>query len=147
MTEYIVMLINTFLMANFHIYCWKKLQINHSNKIFDLNYVITLCFSIATIYISNYVFVQPIKLIIISILLIAINYFLITKEIKQSIILVVISQMISAFAETSFVFVCSMIFDNKIYQLLFEPIPSIFLNLYILSVSIFITNSKFIKRL
>lgn len=147
MTEYISLIINTLLVSLFNAYCWKKLSSKHQNNINKPYYAMIVVFSMLAMYISNYVFSQPIRLIIIFILFIAINYFLINKEIKKAIIQVIISQMILALAEFSFVIICSVFFGNEIYELLYEPIPSILLNIYILIVSVLIVRRKFIKKL
>lgn len=147
MTSVLLILFSSFISSIFHVYCWKKLSDSSHKKIFNLNYFVTLIFSTIALCVSNYLFVQPFRLIVIFVLLTAINYFLVSKEIKQSLIMVVISQMILAFSEFSFVIICSIIFGNSIYELLYEPLPSILLNIYILIISILIVNRKFTKHL
>lgn len=128
----------------FSLFCWNKLvQIKKTKlQLFFLWFLIS-----ALITIDNCIFPNPYKILITIFILITINYFLISKEIKQAIISVLISQMILALTEFSFVIVCSIFFGNEIYELLYEPIPSILLNIYILIVSILIARRKFIKKL
>lgn len=134
------------LLACFHTYCWKSLLNRlEENKI--LNLIISVVLVAITLNLANYLLPQPFRLIIIFVLFTAINYFFLSKDIRQAIILVVISQMILALSEFSFVIICSIIFGNEIYELLFEPVPSILLNIYTLLVSIFISKRKFIKKI
>ncbi len=134
------------LLACFHTYCWKSLLNRlEENKI--LNLIISVVLVAITLNLANYLLPQPFRLIIIFVLFTAINYFFLSKDIRQAIILVVISQMILALSEFSFVIICSIIFGNEIYELLFEPVPSILLNIYTILVSIFISKRKFIKKI
>lgn len=134
------------LLACFHTYCWKSLLNRlEENKI--LNFITSVVLVAITLNLANYLLPQPFRLIIIFVLFTAINYFFLSKDIRQAIILVVISQMILALSEFSFVIICSIIFGNEIYELLFEPAPSILLNIYTLLVSIFISKRKFIKKI
>lgn len=135
------------MLSSFNIYCWKKLL--YTNKKFkislqDVGLIILFTF-ISNV--SNYIFPQPFRLIIIFTSFIAINYFFISQEIKKSILLVLISQMILALSEFSFVIICSIFFGDDIYELLFEVFPSIILNIYILSVSVIIVKQKFTYKL
>ena len=147
MENYIALLVNTFLVSVFNTYCWEKLHINKQQEKHKFNYVMITTFSMSATYISTLIFTQPFRLIIVFLLFITINYFLVSREIKKSIISVVLSQMILAVAETSFVVIFSIFFDNKIYELLLKPNLSILLNIYILVVSILIVNRKFTKYL
>ena len=109
--------------------------------------ILIIIFLSASVSLISQFFPNPIKLIMTFSFLIAINYFYINQKIKFSIISVTISQLILAFAEFSFVIVCSFIFGNDIYKLLFEPIPYLLLNLYISVVSTIISRRKFISKL
>ena len=137
----------TFILSIFHIYCWKNILTDNNDKKFNKNDYFLILFCTLIICISNILFPQPFRLFMVAVLLIAINFFFISKNLKKSIILVVISQMILALAEFSFVIICSVFFGNGIYELLYEPLPAILLNIYILVVSLFIVNRKFVKRL
>ena len=147
--EFLLFLLCDFILANYYVYCWYKLKSYACNEIkgINLKYFLTLILTMVTLNLSSYIFVQPFRLLVIFVLLTAINYFLVKKEIKQAIIYVVVSQMILAISEFSFVIICSVFFGNEIYELLYEPIPSILLNIYILIVSILIVCRKSIKKL
>ena len=147
MTSVLLILFSSFISSIVHTYCWKKLLNNQTDKKIDLNYLFILITSTIALFISNILFIQPLRLVVIFVLLVAINYFLVSKEIKKSIILVVISHMLLAFTEFSFVIICSIIFGNSIYELLYEPLPSILLNIYILVVSIFIIHRQLVKNI
>lgn len=134
------------MLSSFNIYCWKKLL--YTNKKFkislqDVGLIILFTF-ISNV--SNYIFPQPFRLIIIFTSFIAINYFFISQEIKKSILLVLISQMILAFVETSFIIIYSIIIGGEIDTTINNLIPSILLNCYILLVSCIICRTKIIYQ-
>lgn len=144
LTKIITYFIGNGLIIFFSLLCWNNLYTLGKNKkqLFCLWILLS-----SLITIINYFFTNPYKIIISFITLLIINYLAITKSMKHSIILVVISQMILAFTEFSFVIICSFIFGNKIYELLYEPLPAILLNIYILIVSSIIAHFKFIKKI
>ena len=127
----------------FCLFCWNRLNKFKINKlcIFFLWLLIT-----STITFINCVFLNPYKLIITVLTLIVINYFLITKEIKQSIIMVVISQTILALVETTFVIGASILIGSQIDSVIYDTIPFIILNGYILILSCLICKTKIIKK-
>ena len=143
-TKIITYFVGNGLIIIFSLLCWNSLYPLDKNKrkLFWLWFLLS-----SLITIINYIFTNPYKIIISFITLLIINYLTITKSMKHSIILVVISQTILALVEFSFVIVCSFIFGNKIYELLYEPVPSILLNIYILIVSSLITRLPFVKKI
>lgn len=142
----IINIVLGFLLACFFTYSWKIL-LNKQDQITNLNYLLSVFLIDLVLNLCNYLLPQPIRLIIMLVVFIAINYFLISQSIKQAIILVVISQMVLALVESSFVIICSFFFGNEIYELLYDPIPSIFMTIYIYLISTFIIRRKFIKKL
>lgn len=145
--ELIIFLIGSLFVGTFYVYAWVKLITNDKKNIVNKNYILTIFFTSIILALLTYIFKQPFRLLVIFVVLTAINYFYISKDLKQAIILVVISQMILVLSEFSFVIICSFIFGNQIYNLLFEPIPSLILNIYILIVSIFLVRRKCIKKI
>lgn len=143
----LLMIISTFLLSTYHVYCWKKLSSNHFNKLFDLNYIIAAIFAATTLSISNYLFPQPFRLIIIFLFFIAINYFLVSRKIKESLILVLISQIVISVSEFSFAIILSIFYKGDLQ--IFTQIPSVFLgmNIYITLISFVITKTKFPNKL
>ncbi len=148
MTNEIIQVISAFIgngfVIAFSLICWNKLESLKKNKIQLLFIWLSLSIIITAI---NCIFSNPYKIIINFLILIIIKYFVITKNLKTSIITVVISQMILAINEFVFIIVCSVAFGNEIYELLFEPLPSILLNMCIFCVSSIIIQFKFIKRI
>ena len=142
--EFVVHFIINIFIGIFSIFCWLKIS---NNKISNKSKIIVVFLSSLTITLVPYFFPNQIKLIILFLFLITINYFLISKEIKQSIILVLISQMILALAETSFIIFAAIIIGDKIDTLVYEVIPFVILNLYILIVSYLICKTKIIKKI
>ena len=138
MTSVLLILFSSFISSIFHVYCWKKLSDSSHKRIFNLNYFVTLIFSTIALCVSNCLFVQPFRLIVIFVLLTAINYFLVSKEIKQSLIMVVISQMILAFSEFTFAIIVSLVYKGDIQLFTKEVLISFILNIYILCSSVII---------
>lgn len=128
----------------FSLFCWNCLEPLKKSKrqLFCLWLILSLLITIVNVF-----FVNPYKIIISFLILIIVNYFLITKKLKQSIILVLISQMILSLVETSFIIISSSIIGNKIDSIIYEPIPFIILNCYISIVSCLICKTTFIHKL
>ena len=55
--------------------------------------------------------------------------------------------MVLALVESSFAIICSLFLGEQIYELLYEPIPSILMTIYIWVVSSFIINRKILKKI
>ena len=134
------------MLSSFNIYCWKKLLYPSKKIKINLQDIGLIIFFTFISNISNYIFPQPFRLIIIFTSFIAINYFFVTKEIKKSILLVLISQMILAFVETSFIIIYSIVIGSEIDTTINNLIPSILLNCYILIVSCLICRTKIIYQ-
>ena len=147
MASVLLILFSSFISSIVHTYCWKNLSNSNHKKIFNANYFITLIFTTIALCISNCLFVQPFRLIVIFVLLTAINYFLVSRDLKKALILSVISQMITALAEGVFVIVGSLILGSKIDTIIREPIPFIILHIYILIVSCMIVKTKFLHKI
>lgn len=142
--DFFVHLIINIFIGIFSLSCW--LKFSNVKKDYGSKIIIILL-SALSITLTSQFFPNPIKIVIIFLLLIAINYFLINEQLKISIISVTISQLILAFSEFSFVIICSFVFGDEIYNLLFEPLPFFLLNIYIIVVSFVISRSKFIYKL
>ena len=147
--EFLLFLLSDFILANYYVYCWHKLKSYTCNEIkgINLKYFLTLILTMVTLNLSSYIFVQPFRLLVIFVLLTAINYFFVKKEIKQAIISVVISQTILALTETSFIIIASAVIGSKIDTLVYDLIPFIILNIYILIVSCLICRTKVVHKI
>ena len=142
--EFVVHFIGNALMTTFSIFCWIKFSnVNKSNS---SKLIVILLTALSVTLISQF-FPNPIKLIMTLLLLIAVNYFFVNQQLKFSLISVTMSQLILAISEFSFVIICSFIFGDEIYNLLFEPIPYILLNIYIIVISFVISQRKFVYKL
>ena len=142
--DFIVHFIGNALMTTFSIFCWIKFSnVNKSNS---SKLIVILLTALSVTLISQF-FPNPIKLIMTLLLLIAVNYFFVNQQLKFSLISVTMSQLILAISEFSFVIICSFIFGDEIYNLLFEPIPYILLNIYIIVISFVISQRKFVYKL
>ena len=82
------------ILSIFHVYCWKRLLFYNQTIKFSLNdwLLVIACALISNI--SMYIFPQPFKIIIVILLMILVNFIFLSKNLRKSIILVVISQMI-----------------------------------------------------
>lgn len=128
----------------FSLFCWNKLvQIKKTKlQLFFLWFLIS-----ALITIDNCIFPNPYKILITIFILITINYFLISKEIKQAIISVAISQIILALVETSFIIIASAIIGNEIDSVIYEVLPFTILNCYILIVSCLVCRTRIVHKI
>lgn len=138
MASVLLILFSSFISSIVHTYCWKKLLNNQTDKKIDLNYLFILITSTIALFISNILFIQPLRLVVIFVLLVAINYFLVSKEIKKSIILVVISHMLLAISEFTFAIIVSLVYKGDIQLFTKEALISFILNIYILCSSVII---------
>lgn len=142
--QVIICFICTGLLIVFSLFCWNKLEPFYKNKkqVFLLWLILSIIITIV-----NSLFLNPYKTIISFIVLILFSYFIIYRQIKPPIILVFITQFIIFISEFSFVIICSMFLEDKIYEILFEPLPTILLNIYIFSISMLISKTKLIKKI
>ena len=142
--QVIICFICTGLLIVFSLFCWNKLEPFYKNKkqVFLLWLILSIIITIV-----NSLFLNPYKTIISFIVLILFSYFIIYRQIKPPIILVFITQFIIFISEFSFVIICSMFLGDKIYEILFEPLPTILLNIYIFSISMLISKTKLIKKI
>ena len=146
MSKIILNLLYGIMLSLFNIYCWKKLLYpNRKFKITIQDIGLIILFTFIS-NVSNYIFPQPFRLVIIFTSFIAINYFLVSKEIKKSILLVLISQMILSFVETSFIIIYSITIDSEIDTTINNLIPSLLLNCYVFIVSCIICRTKIIYQ-
>lgn len=130
-----------------HIYCWNTILKDKKQKIKLTNYLSCIFISTVVLFLANMVITQPLRLVVIFILLVTINYFFVSKEIKQSIIYVVVSHIVLALSEFSFAIILSLVYKGDIQQFTKEPIVSIVLNFYLLGLSIVVNKFKFTKWL
>ena len=142
--QVIICFICTGLLIVFSLFCWNRLEPFYKNKkqVFLLWLILSIIITIV-----NSLFLNPYKTIISFIVLILFSYFIIYRQIKPPIILVFITQFIIFISEFSFVIICSMFLEDKIYEILFEPLPTILLNIYIFSISMLISKTKLIKKI
>ena len=126
------------------LYCWYKLSNNKKTmrKYIFTTLIISFVMTFVNFYIPN-----PLKIIIMIIVLIAIDFLYFNRELKFALIEVVISEMILAFLEFLYVIVCFMIFGDSFYNIIYKPIPFIILNLYLLVGVCFVSSRKFIYNL
>ena len=138
----ILMFFATFLLSIFQVCCWKDILFEKENNksTFHTPILILMC-TIAT-GLSNLFLLQPFKLIIIFSLLISINYFLMSKDLKKAIILVIISEIIIWISEFSFAIILSLFYKGDIQSFTQLPIVFIGLNLYIMILSFVAQNER-----
>ncbi len=145
--DVLLMLVSTFLLSTYHVYCWKTLSDNNFNKIIDLNYFVVVILATLTLTISNYSFPQPFRLIIIFLFFIAINYIFISKKLKESLILVLISQIVISLSEVSFAIFLSLFYKGDIQMFTQEAPVFLGMNIYITVMSFIIHRINFTRWL
>lgn len=138
--------INTILTDIFCVYCWKKLL----NKNLKREKIKTLFIAISLAILTttfNFLLPQPLRMIIVFILLIFICYMFVTKNLNQAILLVMISQIIIWISEFSFAIIISIFYHGDIQSLVEKPWTFFLLNIYITVVSFLITKTSFPSKL
>ena len=145
--DIVLMFFATFLLSIFHVYCWKNLLKEREKYKIDIkNFVLVLLCTFAT-GISNLLFPQPFRLIIIYVLLMAINYFLISKNLKNSVILVIISEIIIWLSEFSFAIVLSLFYKGDVQEFTQNSLVFLGLNTYIVILSFVLHKIGLTKKL
>lgn len=123
---------NNFFIDIFTVRCWEKC-INH-NKITKRTLLVTLLTIIMTT-LSYIVLPKAFRIIITFIFLIMICYYFITKSLKNSIVTVIISQLITWINEFSFAILISIFYKGDVQQIVEEPLIFLSLNIYIFIIS------------
>lgn len=145
MKEILLFLIGDLILSTYHVYCWSKLF--DKDKKINKQEILTVILTTLALNLSSYIFAQPIRLLIIFILLISINYFLISKNLKKSIILVIISQITIWISEFAFAFFSSLIYKGDIQKLAEQGLIFIVLNIFITLMSFLLYKLGFTKWL
>ena len=106
---YFMSFVGTYFIVLFFISCWKNLINNNSQRIniWDvvLCFIITLFTSAALLFIKIY----PIKIILNMIILIVFNYFIYSKELKRSIIMVIFLQILIMISEVLYAIIIGLL--------------------------------------
>lgn len=142
--DFIVHFIINILIGIFSVSCWLKFS---NIKKSGISKLIIILLSALSITLTSQFFPNPIKIVIIFLLLIAINYFFINQKIKLSVISVTISQLILAIAEFSFAIIVSFFYDGDIQNFTQHGIVFFILNLYIIVVSFLILKSHYALKI
>ena len=129
----------------FCVYCWFSLLEQDvdwkSRRIWFAIMLMTIVGIISNIWCP-----QPIKIILSCIFLVIISFFVVNRNLKISVILVLISQMIIMISEFTFVAIGLCIFGNDFKDVLLTPGVSIISNLYITLVSFLILKTRLHKK-
>ena len=145
-TNIFINFVSNFIIDFFSVYCWYLCtQSKFKNKMFKNLILATIIATITTIFI--FTFPNPLRLILVFLSLILICYFFITQNIKQSLILVICSQLIIWIAENSFMVLAFLFKIENIESI--TTIPSIYLilNIYITLLSFLLLKLKLSQRL
>ena len=133
--EFIIRLLINSLIGIFSLSCWLKFSKININKRTKILVIFASSLSITT---ASQFFPNPIKIVIIFITLIAINYFFINQKIKKSIISVTISQLILALSEFSFAIILSLFYSGDRQQFPHNALVNFLVHVYIRLISILI---------
>ncbi len=134
LTNGVINFISTIFINYFSVCCWYSC-LNKSIKTLFIKTII-LIFSL-TFFSSLFVFIfpNPLRLILVFCLLILISYLFVTKNLKQSILLVICSQITIWIAENSFM-IFALFFNLKDLETITTiPIIYLFLNIYVAMIS------------
>lgn len=141
----ILNILSSFLISSFIIYSWYDC-LNHPNNLNLLKRTFLTVLIALVITIWNFVEPKPIRIIGAFLFQIIICNLLVTKDIKKSISLVLISQIIIWISEFSFVITLSIIDVSSIDLLTIDPKMFLVLNIYIAIISFAIQRTKLPKK-
>ena len=141
MKEIILQMIMNIPITLFNIICWEKCY-NENKK--SKKHIIILLAIIMTIItgILNFNLPKGLRLITTFIVLIIINFFYLTRKIKESFLLVVISQLIIWIVEFSFIIVATICIKDNIYIFSESMVGFFVLNMYITIISFLMLKPK-----
>lgn len=136
-------LFGDFILANFYLYMWNNIiNRKHNKKYFTMITIITLILNIPSYFLQN-----PLRIIIVSLLLFVVTYYYFSKNIKTSLFLVIFTQALLCVIEFSFAIILSMFYKGDIQVVAQKPAIYLILNLYILFISFIINKSKCLNKL
>ena len=139
--QYLLFFIGDLILSTFTVYCWNKL-LKIEKPFFSKKNNILIIITTLTIYLSSYIFQNPLRMIVVSSMLVLVANNLTNKDIHKSIALVFISQIIAGLSEFSFLIVFTTIFDNDWVEHLTETYMFSLLNIYVAAVSLLILKTK-----
>jgi two-component system sensor histidine kinase AgrC len=113
-----------------------------NTKLNNLQKLKVLFLTIILVTITNFIFPKVIKLLLNFAFLILINYFTVSKKLKQSIFAVIISQTILWISEFSFVIIMSIFYKGNIQGIIQLPLVYVLMNFYITIISFSILKTK-----
>lgn len=138
--------VGTFVLNIFCVYCWYSL-IDKPFKLKDIKICLTILVMAIVGVILNLFCPQPFRMILSFIFLIIVNYVVAIRDLKYSIISVLISQVIVMVSELSFVIITSFFFSGDLQSFSFTPIGNLLLNIYTSGVSLIILKTKLPNKL
>lgn len=106
---YFMSFVGTYFIVLFFVSCWKNLNFKDKIKFNLLDFIICLIISLLTPLISIIISTYIIKIILNMIILILFNYFIYSKEIKKSIIMVIFLQMLIMISEVIYAILIGLI--------------------------------------
>lgn len=150
--------IGTFFIVIFFIYCWKNLietkKTTLSARDFLVCVIITIFTSCALVYIKIY----PIKIVLNVIILVTFNYYLYSKDVKKSFIIVILLQIIIMISEVIYAIIGTSLLNinvvsSSIYTNMINSIGTVAISLIIWRTicptkiyKIIITSIQFLKQ-
>lgn len=131
MIGYMMLFVGDLIMATFSVYCWNKL-LKTSKPFFTKKNTFLILIDALIVNISSYLFQNPLRIIIVSLMLIIVANNLTKKNFYKSVLLVFISQLILGLSEFIFAILSSLILKNNVEKFVTNPITYIFLNICLL---------------
>ena len=131
MIGYMMLFVGDLIMATFSVYCWNKL-LKTSKPFFTKKNTFLILIDALIVNISSYLFQNPLRIIIVSLMLIIVANNLTKKNFYKSVLLVFISQLILGLSEFIFAILSSLILKNNVEKVVTNPITYIFLNICLL---------------
>ena len=141
----IINFIVSIMFSCFNINCWYySVKIKPKHKMLKIFFLILILATLVTIYI--YIFPTTIKMLMTFITSILLCYLVITKDLKQSIILVMCSQLIIWLAECSFMIFAFLFNLQNIEDITTKQSIFLLLNTYIFVIAIILLKLKIPKK-
>ena len=144
--NYILLFIGDIILSTFSVYCWNKLLKNEKSLFNKKNYIL-IAIAALIVNLSSYIFQNPLRIIVVSFMLVLVTNNLTNKDIHKSITLVFISQIILGLSEFSFLIIFTTIFNNDWVEHLTETYMFSLLNIYVAIVSILIMKTNIPSRI
>ncbi|MBR2833194.1 MAG: GHKL domain-containing protein [Bacilli bacterium] len=129
-----IKILSTILINTFTVFCWRGC-LKDDSSIRKVNNVLLITIVTVAVTIIAVLLDNPVRMLVTYFILILINYILLTKNLKKSLYVVIISELIILFTELSFAILISPFINGNIESFASDPFIFLLLNIYISLIS------------